>query len=97
MYCVVTKNFGRDYKKWSYNLSYDQEVPNIRYSFMKEYIVARQTDEEYDHMIRIYDWCNENFIDTSSWHVSWADNTEDRVKFTFYKEEEAIFFALKWI
>ena len=69
---------------------------------MTEFIVKRGTNEEYEHMIKIYEWCENVFgkmgYDGVSWMVGWADGQQpDRVKFSFYSDEEAVVFKLKWM
>lgn len=67
---------------------------------MRQFIIERATNEEYEHMIKIYDWCENTFgkmeYNGISWMIGPADGTEDRVKYTFYSDEEATVFALRW-
>jgi len=70
---------------------------------MKEYIIPRKSNEEFDEMLEIWHWCERTFGKRDynkgghyNWDVGFTDATEDNVTFTFYDESLATLFALRW-
>lgn len=67
---------------------------------MNEYIVSRYTNDELEHLIEMFNWCEENFgkisYDTKGWECGFADLTDYNAKFTFFDKEMATLFLLRW-
>ena len=67
---------------------------------MISFIVRRQSNEEYEQLLKIHSWCEKQFGKSdyyNNWSVSYAySNTDDYVRFKFYNEVMATWFLLKF-
>jgi hypothetical protein len=68
---------------------------------VKYYVIERKSEKEYEHMMKIYDWCESTFgpqgHSQQGWSIGWQDNTEDRVRYIFWDESLAVLFTLRWL
>ena len=63
---------------------------------MKSFVVSRRP---FDQFMKIWRWCEEVFGKPdvfATWDGDFADQTDDWVRFKFYRDEMASAFILQW-